>query len=366
MPAPGAPAKPAPRILSMDQYRGYAIFGMLLVDYFGNFEASLLDPETTTGITWVFAHLWHQLHHPHGAGFTFADLIAPVFMFVVGMGMRLSMTRRMAKGDVHAARMGLVKRYGMIIMLGFTIYTGYLWDALLNIGLAGMLVLWVVDKKPWQRFAFGVGMVSLYQLVCLYTSYGEIVHRTMKYTGETMPLIWKLIPIGPTLLDVPINGGPLGHWSWAFMMIGGTLAYDILATRDRRKITFRLLAWGFGLALAGLVLQSEWVGIKESWPIAKNWASGSYSVWSTGLCFLNLLLFYYICDVWSWEIPNLTVLGINPLAIYVLQWCICESGSRFINSSAPWWYIFLGWAIFYGVIYGTARYFYDRNIFIKI
>jgi len=60
------------------------------------------------------------------------------------------------------------------------------------------------------------------------------------------------------------------------------------------------------------------------------------------------------------------VLGINPLAIYVLQWCICESGSRFINSSAPWWYIFLGWAIFYGVIYGTARYFYDRNIIIKI
>lgn len=359
-------AKPTSRILSMDQYRGYAIFGMLLVDYFGSYDANLLDPEKSTGLVWLLAHLWHQVHHPHGAGFTFADLIAPVFMFVVGMGMRLSMARRIEKVGLKEARMGLVKRYAVIIMLGFTIYTGYLWDALLNIGLAGMLVLWVVDKKPWQRLAFGVGTVSLYQFVCLYTSYGEIVHRTTNYTDATMPLIWKLIPFGPTLLECPINGGPLGHWSWALMMIGGTIAYDILATKDQRKITLNFLAWGLGLAIVGLVLQSEWVGIKEAWPISKNWTSAPYAYWATGLCFLNLLLFYYICDIWGWEIPNLTILGLNPLAIYVLQWCICESGNRFINSSAPWSYIFIGWIIFYGVIYGTARYFYEKNIIIKI
>ena len=351
---------------SMDQYRGYAIFGMLLVDYFGSYDADLLNPETSTGITWLLAHLWHQLHHPHGAGFTFADLIAPVFMFVVGMGMRLSMVRRMEHGDVHDARMGLLKRYAIIVMLGFTIYTGYLWDALLNIGLAGMLVLWVVDKKPWQRFAFGVGLVSLYQLVSVYTTYGQITQGTLSYTGETMPLIWKLIPFGPSLLEIPINGGPLGHWSWALMMIGGTLAYDVLATKDQRKITLTFLAWGLGLAVVGLLLQAEWGGIKEAWPISKNWVSASYSFWVTGLCFLNLLLFYYICDVAGWEIPNLTVLGINPLAIYVLQWCICESGARFIDRGASWTYIFVGWFIFYGVCYGAARYFYEKNIIIKI
>lgn len=366
MPAPGAPPRPESRILSMDQYRGYAILGMLLVDYFGLYKGELLQPGESTGVIWFFAHLWHQIHHPHGAGFTFADLIAPVFMFVVGMGMRLSMVRRMAKGDVHTARMGLVKRYAVIIMLGFTIYTGYLWDALLNIGLAGMVVLWFVERKAWQRFACGVGLLSLYQLIFVYTSYGELARRTLKYTGENMPLIWKLIPIGPTLVEVPINGGPIGHWSWAFIMIGGTIAYDILATRDQRRITTTLLAWGFGLVIAGLVFQSEWVGIKEAWPIAKNWASASYSLWATGLCFLNLLLFYYICDIWGWEIPNLSILGVNPLAIYVLQWCICESAARFVPDDSPWIGILFGWCVFYGICYGTARYFYERNIIIKL
>lgn len=361
-----AAAQPAQRILSMDQYRGYAIFGMLLVDYFGSYKAELLEPNENSGVLWVLAHFWHQIHHPHGAGFTFADLIAPVFMFVVGMGMRLSMVRRMEKVGVKAARRDILKRYAVIVMLGFTIYTGYLWDALLNIGLAGMLVLWIVDKKPWQRLAWGVGLVSLYQFVCLYTSYGEIVHRSLKYTGETMPLIWKLIPFGPTLLEVPINGGPLGHWSWALMMIGGTIAYDILATKDRRKITLNFLAWGVILAVVGLALQAEWPGLKEAWPIAKSWASASYAFWATGLCFLNLLLFYYVCDVWGWEIPNLTVLGINPLAIYVLQWCICETGNRFIDENAGWVYIFTGWLIFYGVCYGIARYLYEKKIYIKI
>ena len=67
------------RILSLDQYRGYAIFGMILVNYLGNFDAM---PE--------------QFRH-HRDWFSYADTIAPIFMFVVGMGFRMSFGRRAAK-----------------------------------------------------------------------------------------------------------------------------------------------------------------------------------------------------------------------------------------------------------------------------
>ena len=48
----------------------------LVVNYFGSFDST-----------------WAQLHH-HRDHMTCADMIAPLFMFVVGMGMRLSMARR--------------------------------------------------------------------------------------------------------------------------------------------------------------------------------------------------------------------------------------------------------------------------------
>lgn len=340
---------PEGRIASIDQIRGYAILGMLLVDYFEAFRAST-----------------PQLHH-HVEVMTYADTIAPLFMFVVGMGMRLSMVRRIEKVGVKEARRALLRRYTMLVLIAFTLYTGYLWDALMNIGLAGLLALWVADRQPAIRFGAGVVMLALYQAVFSLTSYGGWLQHTVQYTDASMPLIWKLIPFGPELLECPINGGPLGHWSWLLMLLCGTVGYDLIATRDRRRIVVGTLTWGIGLALAGWALTMEWPGVKEAWPFSKYYVTAPFALWSSALCFLTLLVFHVLCDVWNVRLPTLSVLGMNALFIYILQWCIMESAHRFLpRDTTNWFGIMAGFLLFFGVCCGAARYLYEKRIFVKL
>jgi predicted acyltransferase len=74
------------RIPALDQMRGYAIFGMLLVNAKGLFHL-----ETA------------QLSH-HRESFTYADTVAPLFMFVVGMGMPFWLRRKVQDGTRRRAR----------------------------------------------------------------------------------------------------------------------------------------------------------------------------------------------------------------------------------------------------------------------
>lgn len=344
------PVIPKARIASIDQYRGYAIFGMLVVDYFGAFD-----------------NTWSQLHHPGGGdGMTYADIIAPIFMFVVGMGMRLSFKKRAEHEGLWEARKGLFKRYVLLVLVAFFFYTGYLWDALTNIGLAGLLAVWIVDRKPSVRVLYGLVFLGLFQLVFTHTSYGEWLHRDLKYGGDNTPIIWNLIPIGPELLKVPINGGPLGHWSWLMMLLAGTIGFDVMMTKDTKKIIVGCLGWALLFGIAGWVLRAPWGDVKEYWAFSKNWTTMPYAFWSSSLCFLHLLGFYFVCDILKIKIPHMTTLGINPLFIYLLHWCIMESAHRFLPdelSAVPLW---IGWFIFYGVCYGTALYLRKKNIIIKL
>src|SRR5690554_5893290 len=95
---------PNTRIASLDQFRGYAIFGMLLVNFFGHYDTEWIrelgDSGLKTALMFVFGQ---QLHH-HSEFMTYADTIAPIFMFVVGIGLRLSWLRRVDKLTPGEAR----------------------------------------------------------------------------------------------------------------------------------------------------------------------------------------------------------------------------------------------------------------------
>ena len=47
-----------------------------------------------------------------------------------------------------------------------------------------------------------------------------------------------------------LDGGPLGPLSWVFCLLLGTVAYDLIATRNTRKIIVGCLAWGIPLVIA--------------------------------------------------------------------------------------------------------------------
>ena len=438
----------AGRIASLDQYRGYAIFGMLLVNFFGHYNTRWVDD---LSMEWMKAPLnfifGQQLHH-HSEYMTYADTIAPIFMFVVGIGMRLSWLRRVQKVEPSIARKSMAKRYFTLVLIAFAIYTGWLWDALMNIGLAGLVALLIVDKKWSIRIAYALGLVVAYQLIFVNTSYGEWLLRMGKYGRELeWPLITALIPLRGDLLSVQINGGLIGHWSWAFMLIFGTITYDIMATQDRNKILTGLIGFGVALTIAGFGVRaigtqsyykkaepyaaatmlagdfndanrivSKSPGIFSSvakgnpeaeaalksrnlpqfvelvkpqleelaknkpsvaprmanqWVFSKNYQTAPFTFWATALCIFHMLGFYIVCDVLKLNVPGMAVVGMNPLFIYIFQSLTLEMLS---NVNDHWNYedttsgtLVLGsFVVYWGLVYAMAKYFYNRNIIIKI
>ncbi len=69
------------RIVSMDQFRGYTVAGMFVVNFVGGLRGR---PEV----------MKHHNGHPY---FSYADTIMPSFMFAAGFSYRLTALRRLAQ-----------------------------------------------------------------------------------------------------------------------------------------------------------------------------------------------------------------------------------------------------------------------------
>ena len=162
--------------MSIDQLRGYAIFGMILVNAKGMFGVKI-----------------DQLSH-HQNYFTFADTVAPIFMFVVGIGMRLSWLRRSKVSGRSVARRAMVRRFSILVLMAFALYMGWLWDALMDIGLAGLLAVALIDKSAMVRAGAASCMALAYQMLVSLTIYGPWIMRTTKRTDENIPYLFKWIP----------------------------------------------------------------------------------------------------------------------------------------------------------------------------
>ena len=340
--------KEAQRITAIDQFRGYAIFAMLLVNAKGLFSLS-----------------HEQLSH-HREIFTYADSIAPLFLFVVGVGMRLSWLRRSGVDGPAETRKAMIKRYSLLVLIAFAIYGGWLWDALMDIGLAGLIAVWLIDKKPQVRVAAAFILVAIYQAIVMFTVYGAWITWAIKFDGDNTPLLVKLIPLNDALFSVALNGGPLGPLSWCMMLLFGTLAYDLMAGGDRKKFVLGCLGWGLGLCAAGYVLHMPWGEMKAAWPISAYYMTAPFPLWSTGLCFLQLLAFYMVCDILKLRIPTFSAVGMNPLFIYILHILILDVISGFDTPEMSLPLGIAAFLVFYGCFASLAWWLHHRRIYIKL
>lgn len=323
------PAAASPRIASIDQYRGYAIFGMIWVNYLGQFDV----------MPWMFKH--------HRYGMSYADTIAPLFIFVVGMGFRLSYLRRIEKDGYWPATWRAAKRYVVLVLVGIVLYGPmnwqWWWDALVDIGFGGLLALPFMLRSTAVRAGAAFAYLIAYQIIYMKTGYGE---WTMKNS---------------------IDGGPLGIMSWAPILLFGTIAYDLIATRDNRKILYGCLAWGIVLSVLGWALKLPWGEFKAEWPFTQRGMTIPYPLYSTGLCFLMYLPFYWICDVKNWRFPILTILGMNPLVIYTVQYALLELYDTFIVPEDSGVVLaLLGFTALMGACYAVAWRLYKDNVVIKL
>ena len=89
------PEPSRPRIASLDQFRGYTVAGMFLVNFIGGFAVIKAD----------FPILKH-----HNTYCSYADTIMPQFFFAVGYSYRLALLRRRDQVGAWAAYRRTAKR----------------------------------------------------------------------------------------------------------------------------------------------------------------------------------------------------------------------------------------------------------------
>ena len=314
------------RKLSIDQFRGFAIFGMIMVNYLNHFEAI---PET--------------FKHPH-YGMTFANTIAPFFLIAVGMGFRISFVNMVSRNGLRSAVVHAVKRYLILIFIGFVLYGPDIrvdiWDALVDIGFAGLLALPFILQSKTVRTVAAISFLVIYQLLFVFAGYGA----------------WTMAR--------SIDGGPLGPLSWVSILLFGTILYDLLKENSSRDFIRKTVIWGTVLTVLGYLLSL--LQPQEVWQFSQRSMSMAYPILSSGIGFLTFLLFFIVNDLKKIELPHLTILGVNPLLLYIVQEVLIDMHGKILPATAPVWKALCGFAIIYTLCYLVARYLWRNEIVVKI
>jgi hypothetical protein len=178
--------------------------------------------------------------------------------------------------------------------------------------------------------------------------------------------IYSLTAYGEWAFHHSINGGPLGPASYAFVLLFGTFLVDILALNNAKRILIVSIALCLILSLAGWLLRFEWTGVKVEWFFSQFAMTAPYVLYSTGLAFFAFLFFYIFCDLLNMRAPQISVLGQNPLVIYLLQAVILIFVDKYANEGASLTVALLTFAGVYGTCYAMAWLLHWRGIIVKV
>jgi predicted acyltransferase len=365
--------KPAPRLISLDAFRGATIALMVLVNNAGSGHDS-----------------YPQLEHSEWHGWTITDTVFPSFVWIVGVAITLSLGKRLAAGIPKSRLMAQVaRRSAVLFVFGLLVYAFPHFDP------GTQRILGVL-----QRIAICYLLASA---IYLFSGVrGQILWILGLFAAYWMMM--TLIPVpgyGPGRLDVEgnfahyIDSLVLGTHNYAHTKtwdpeglvstlpaiataLFGVLAGQIL--RLRRELPERivwLFVTGSLLLFAGLVC-TAWL------PINKKLWTDSFSLFMAGLDFIVFAIFAWFVDGLGWRKPvrPLVIFGMNAIAAYMISEGLAELldavrvgpislqqaiyRTCFVPLASPPNASLLYSLAFVAVIYAAAYFMYRRGWFLRV
>ncbi len=360
MAIPRPQAEATARVASLDAFRGFIMFSMLL----GTFGLEHVADNPVAR----FFHI--QLSHADWVGFHFEDLILPAFLFIIGISMGLSDARRRAGGEMYGDRLGhAAKRAATLFAFGF-------------------VLSWIGAKAPY--FGPGVLQVLALSYFSAYLFQNFDISRRWAIFGGLLFVYWFFVFITPIpeagrnsytlfqnivfLIDNRLTGS-VSRWGYLYptltqaaTVVYGGIIGSILASGDIRRFTRTLAIAGTAGVLSGLALH-------PFIPVIKRMFTPSYTLLTCGLASLLLLAFFRLIDQrgykrWSFFF---VVFGMNSIFAYLLngllgKW-LMDTGRIFLT--LPTWmigaWVFpLEHAFRIGILWGICYWLHKREIFFKI
>ena len=404
----------AERLASLDQFRGYTVIGMLLVNYFGGY----------TGCPQV-------LKHTHDFC-SYADTIMPQFLFAVGFALRLTFGRRMQTQGSAAAYARMIRRLLGLVLVSLVVYTvgqrAPNWTALKEMGI--WQALYEPLKRGWFQTLMHIAVTSLWLLPVVHSKASvrilwmvgsAIAHVILSYWFN---FVWcNTAPNG-------IDGGPLGFLTWTIPAIVGTLACDVfvqpriqlqIGSLTLAKVfvtSLFLMALGYAISCGTRLydvpesqvksLKTERLAADPVWPTrerinskleeAKLAGSGisawlaeapfikppekefrkwnywmmsqragtlAYPLFTAGFSLLVYLFFFIACDLRGLQLSFFKTFGTNALIAYVLHGMVSNAVQPFFPKDSPLWYALTGLALFFWVTWMFVRHLEKQGVYLR-
>ena len=386
------------RLLSLDALRGFDMFWIVSGEGIFHGLAAAIKHKyglVQDKINWqiaatdqlgfferVLVGISNQLHHTVWNGFTFYDLIFPLFIFIAGVSMPFSYSKQLTVGADAKKKIyrSLVKRTILLLLLG-------------------MIVNGLLQLRPFDetRFASVLGRIAL---SCFFAA---IIYLNASFRWRIAWLLLLLTGYWLMMLLIPVPGFGAGNYTAdgnfsAYidrLLLPGKLhrtLYDPegllstipsvatallgiftgeflrIQTHTAKKKVLYLTAAGFVLLFTGWL----WGFV---FPINKNMWTSSFVLYTGGWSVLLLSLFYYVIDVQQikmWSMP-LVWLGCNSILIYMAAHGAVNflSTSEFVfggiirHFSAQWNEALLWTGV--ALLQFAALYFlYKRKLFLKL
>jgi predicted acyltransferase len=294
------------RLASVDAFRGLTIAAMILVN----------NPASWT---YVYAPLRHAPWH----GCTATDLVFPFFLFIVGISLSLSFSRRREEGRTTGSL------YGKIFQRSFVIFAlGLFLHLFPQFHFSTMRIPGVLQRIA-VCFLFGA-------LIYLNTRIGgRIMISALLLVGYWAVMTYVPVPgYGPGILDAKGNlcgyvdmkllaghlsrpefdpEGLLSTIPAIVTVLLGTLAGDYL--RTRRTIFWKMT----NILLVGIVLTVAGFLLAPYFPINKQLWTSTYVIFTAGAALIIFGLCYLLIERFrlkKWASPFI-VLGTNAITVFV-------------------------------------------------
>jgi predicted acyltransferase len=365
-----SPMQRSQRILSIDALRGFDLFVIV------GGSRIILEFIKASKVGWLQPYV-NQFEHVSWEGFTFLDLVMPLFLFIVGVVMPFSFAKRLDRGDSQLRLyLHILIRTVVLFVLGMIaqgqllaydlsrlhIYCNTLQAIAVGYFIAAILILRL--KPRWQIGVTAVLLVVFFALMkwVPVPGYGAGV---LTPEGNLAIYIDKLL-LGHFQDETPYTW-ILSSMTFACTVMLGAFAGYILRSSARQltKVAYLL---GLGVATIGLgLLWSLW------FPIIKHLWTSSFVLYAAGMSYILLALFYLVIDVMGFRIWSFgfVVIGANAIFAYMatMLFDFRKIGSIFVGGLSRHlgdWYPFVHALSGFLVLWLILFYLYRKKTFLRV
>jgi predicted acyltransferase len=369
------------RVGSVDAVRGLAMFFIIAGDYLA-WALYDLSAERQGSLSGVIGFLSEQMMHVDWEGFRFYDFLFPLFVFITGVSIVLSLPGLVDREGKLAAHRRVLRRSLLLFVLGLIYY-------------GGVSTLWP-----------DIRLLGVLQRIALCYLFASLLFLNLDMRGLIIACISLLVGYWALMTFVPVPGIGAGvfteeanlaawideHYLPGKVYYGGYDPEGLLSTlpaiatcllgviaglllKSSRMQPLHKALWLIGMG-AILVLTGYLWGLQ--FPVVKKIWTSSFVLVAGGYSALFLGILYLVIDIWgrkAWATMFLWF-GANAIAIYMINSVVDFKGlaRRLVGGDVT---VFLDTQLTNGMgslvtvavglalTTALARYLYHRNIFLR-